>query len=476
MPTLTSTGIGSGLDINSLVTQLVAAEREPVANRLATTDAKLTAQVTAMAALKGALSSLQSSLNGLKGSNSFDLRKATVADSSFFTSSATASAVPGHYDVEVMQLASTTRLASAGFPVSGGGADTVIGTGTLAIDVGGESFAVEIDSENHTLAGIRDAINSAADNKGVRATLITDQDGTHLVLTGNKTGADNAVSVNLASSVDDDGNAADGLGLSQLFAMAPKDPVNDLARDAIVKVSGFEIHADTNTIEGAIEGVTLVLKKAHDTGETTALDVTRDDSAIEARAQGFVTAFNALARQFSTLGGYNAATQTGGTLQGDSLLVGISSQVRRIISDPVAGTAGSYQTLASLGITTAADGTLQLDAAKFQKALAADPQAVTAIFSGENGVASRMGTYVDARLSSAGEIASRNASLARRQDELADRREALDARMQVIQERYLKQFTALDSLLAQLQSTSTYLTQQLDGLSQLANYSTSNRR
>jgi flagellar hook-associated protein 2 len=476
MPTITSTGIGSGLDINSLVSQLVAAERDPADRRLTTADAKLTAQVSAIAALKGALSGLQGTLNGLKASSAFDPRRASVDDESFFTASVTASAAAGHYDVEVVQLATATRLSSAGFPVSGGGADTVIGTGTLAIDVGTETFTVEIDSESSTLAGIRDAINAADGNAGVRATLITDEDGTHLVLTGDRTGADNAVSVNLADSVDDDGNTVDGSGLSQLFGMAPKDPQKDVAQDAIVKVSGFEIHGEDNTIDGAIEGVTLVLRKAHESAATAGLDISRDDSAIQGKAQSFVTAFNALARQFSTLGGYNAATQTGGTLQGDALLLGISAQTRRIITDPVAGTSGDYRTLASLGITTAADGTLQLDAAKFQQALADDPEAVSGIFSGGDGVAVRLGAYVDARLSSAGEIATRSARLTSSQQDLEQQREALDARMELIQQRYLKQFTALDSLLAQLQSTSTYLAQQLDGLSQLANYTTANRR
>jgi flagellar hook-associated protein 2 len=471
MATIMSTGIGSGLDINSLVTQLVAAERAPVDKRLTTTDARLTAQLTAVSSLKGALSTLQSALNGLKTSSSFELRKASVADDSFFSASVTSDAAAGHYDVEIVKLASAGRISSTGFA----GADTEIGTGTLAINVGSDTFTVEIDSEHNTLADIRDAINSAASNKGVRATLITDQNGTHLVLTGTKTGQANGISLNVAQSVDSDGNTGDSLGLSRLFSIAPNDPGKDVAHDSIVKVSGFEIHSDQNTIDDAIDGVTLVLKKANATGETTALDITRDDSGIQGKAQSFVTAFNTLARQISTLGGYNAATKTGGPLQGDALLVGISSQARRIISDAVPGTTGNYRTLASLGITTTADGSLQLDAAKFNKALTADPQAVAKIFAGENGVAARLGSYVDSKLASDGAIATRNANLASNQKDLDKQRDALEARMQVIQERYVKQFTALDGLLSQLQSTSTYLSQQLTGLSQLANYSTASK-
>jgi flagellar hook-associated protein 2 len=467
--TLTSAGVGSGLDVNSLVSQLVAAERAPVDKRLTNTDAKLTAQLTAVSSLKGALSGLQSSVNALKGSAAFDLRKATVGDDAFFSAAVTSEAVAGRYDVEVVQLARATRLSSTGFPAVGGGSATVVGTGTLAINMGSQQFSVAITSENNTLAKIRDAINTATGNPGVRATLITDQDGAHLVLTGSSTGAANAVSVSTAASIDSDGDANDGLGLSRLFNLAPKDPLKDVAQDAIVKVSGFEIHGDRNTIDGAIDGVTLVLKKANEAGETASLDIARDDASILSKAQAFVTAFNALAKQISTLGAYNATTRTGGALLGDSLLRGIDTQVRRIISDPVNEANPQYRTLASMGITTNADGTLALDTAKFQKALNADPLAVNTVFSSENGVAAKLGKFLDQKLATTGEIANRTTTLDTSQKSLAKEREALDARMLVVQQRYLTQFTALDSMLAQLQSTSGFLTQQLEGLSNLAN-------
>jgi flagellar hook-associated protein 2 len=465
----TVSSTGSSIDVASLVSQLVASERSAADKRLTNTDAKLTGQVTAIAALKGALGTLQGAVNSLKGSTAFDLRKATVGDDAYFGAAVTSDAVAGRYDVEVVQLASATRLSSAGFPASGGGSATIVGTGTLAINVGAAQFNVEITAENNTLAKVRDAINTATGNPGVRATLITDQDGTHLVLTGSKTGAANAVSINTAASVDSDGDANDGLGLSRLFDMAPKDPLRDVAQDAIVKVSGFEIHSDKNSIEGAIDGVTLVLKKANEVGETASLDITRDDASILSKAQTFVTAFNALAKQVTSLGAYNAATKTGGALLGDSLLRGIDTQVRRIVSDPVNEANPQYRTLASMGITTNADGTLALDSAKFQKAMNADPAAVNTVFSSENGVAAKLGKFLDQKLSSTGEIANRNTTLDASQKSLSKERDALDARMLVVQQRYLKQFTALDGMLAQLGSTSSYLTQQLEGLSNLAN-------
>jgi flagellar hook-associated protein 2 len=160
---------------------------------------------------------------------------------------------------------------------------------------------------------------------------------------------------------------------------------------------------------------------------------------------------------------------------GDSLLLGVESGVRRLISEPVTGITGNYTSLASLGITTGADGQLALDAAKFQKALAADPLSVNKVFASANGVAVKLGAFVDSKLSSTGEFASRNASLAASRKTLEKDKDALEARMVVIQQRYMKQFTALDSMLSQLQNTSSYLTQQLQGLSNLANYTTAGK-
>ena len=135
--------------------------------------------------------------------------------------------------------------------------------------------------------------------------------------------------------------------------------------------------------------------------------------------------------------------------------------MRRGLTNPVTGLTGDYSVLASVGITTTASGTLQLDTAKLQKALDTDPDAVAQLFGSENGVAARMFAQVDARLASGSDLDSRNTWLKRDLDLIADDKEALALRMEQIESRYRKQFTALDSLLAQLQTTSSYLAQQL---------------
>jgi flagellar hook-associated protein 2 len=210
--------------------------------------------------------------------------------------------------------------------------------------------------------------------------------------------------------------------------------------------------------------VTLNLRKVTADGEPVALVVQRDDAAIQKKAEGFVTAYNALAQQIKTLGRYDAATRTAGPMLGDSLLRGVDTQLRRILSEPVPGTSGNYRTLTSLGISVTTTGSLQLDAAKFNEALAADPQAVNRIFSSESGVGVRVSEYLGDRLSSKGEFAARNERIDTQRRRLEQEKEALDVRMQAVQRRYMKQFTAMDGLLAQMQSTSSYLSQQLDSL------------
>lgn len=455
MASISSLGVGSGLDINALVSELVASERAPKETRLAREDAKLTQEFSALAMLKGAMSGLQAAANAVRTPASLALSRASVQDEQYFTASTSAAAVAGRYDIEVERLATAARLGSDAYV---GGPDSVVGTGTLTITVGTKSFSIEVTQDTDTLAQVRDAINAASGNSSVRATLVGDSGGSYLVLTGTATGDANAISVS-ATGADaglqklvDDLNAFD----------ADRDVV---AHDAIVHVSGYEIRGATNSISGAIDGVTLNLKKTTADGEPVALTVERDDAAIQKKAESFVTAYNGLAQQIRTLGRYDAATKTAGPMLGDSMLRGVDTQLRRILSEPVPGTTGStYRTLSSIGISVTTTGALELDASKFKEALAADPQAVNRIFSSESGVGVRVGEYLEERLSSKGEFAARNTRIDSQRRRMEQEKEALNVRMQAVQQRYLKQFTAMDGLLAQMQSTSSYLTQQLDSL------------
>jgi flagellar hook-associated protein 2 len=457
---MTSTGVGSGLEVNSLVSQLVAAERQAADKRIAKTDAKLTTEFSALATLKAAMSGFQASLQTMTTSAAFQTRKVTSGDELALTATADTTAATGTYEVEIERLAKAAQLGSIPFA---DGQDMTVGTGTLTLTVGSKSFSVEVTAANDSLAQIRDSINKASDNAGVRATIIRDTQGARLVLTGTSTGAANTLSVTATGG--------DG-GLQQLHYTASGGVLNKLtvlspAEDAIVRVAGYEIRGATNSISGAIDGVTLSLTKA-ELGKKVSLSIVRDDASLQSKVESFVSAYNTLASQIKTLGGYNAATKVAGPLLGDAMLRGLESFVRRTISEPVAGVSGAANTLAGLGMTTTETGTLSLDTNRLKAALAADPEAVSKVFSGESGVATKLNTYLFDKLSFSGELASRNAGVTSRREDLLKQQEALEARMVVIQQRYLRQFTALDSMLTQLQSTSSYLTQQFASLSNLS--------
>ncbi len=454
MATFQSLGVGSGMDLGSLVAQLVAAERAPKQTQITTQQSKVAVEISAMGSLKGVLGSLQSSLSPLKLAPSFDVFAAKSSDEEVFTAHASASAPSGSYDVKVLQLATAQQLSSGAFE----GAESAVGTGSLTLAVGEESFTIEIDSESSSLADIRDAINGAEDNTGIRATIVNGTNGAaHLVLTAQATGASNAITVSASGG--------DG-GLDALVYSADETSNYTVVREALdaeIELAGVLHTSASNTIKEAVDGVTLTLLKA-DPDNTLSLDISRNLDTLTTRINAFVTQYNSAASTMASLQSYDPTTKKAGALLGDPLLRNIESNLRRELGRSIDGLTGDYTTLSSIGITMNVDGKLQLDQAKLREAMAADFQSVQRIFSSESGIAVRMDAIISPHLSADGSISVRNKSLDDRTKRLEDDQAALDARMKVLEQRYMKQFTALDSLLAQLQSTSAYLGQQLANL------------
>ena len=373
-----SLGIGSGLDINSLVTQLVEAEGTPTKNRLTRQAASVATELSAVGSLRGALASFQSALSSLKSTASFDVLSTTSGDEDLFTATADTNAVAGTYDIEVRQLAQGDQLVSNPFT---GGATAAVGTGTLTLSLGTSSFAVDITDSNHTLAGIRDAINSASDNPGIRATLIYGQTGAQLVLSSSNTGAANTIRVSASGG--------DG-GLAQLAHDGTPDvnySIKQTAQDAIVFIAGVEHHSASNVVDGAIDGVAITLNKANP-GSTELLTVAADSAAVKANVQKFVNVYNSMRGTLAALSSYDATTKTAGPMLGDVLLNGIDAQLRQLTTGAVGGVGGAYTSLAAIGITTDTDGKLVIDDSKLQKALDGNRGAVANLFGGEIGRAS----------------------------------------------------------------------------------------
>ena len=307
MASITSTGIGSGLDIAGLVKQLVAAEGQPTDLRLSRKEASAQAKLSAFGSLKSALADFRDTLETMKDLTSFLKRKAASSDDSVFTVSVDETALPADYSIEVVQLAQAQKLTSGAFT----DADTVVGTGTLTIVVGAESFNIEATDENNTLAGIRDAINAALDNSAVAATIVNADAGSHIILSGLNSGVSNSITVTQSGG--------DG-GLSAL----EYDPGNGLnaltetlaAQDSIVRIDGFEIAADSNSIANAVDGVTIELL-AEAPGVTEALVVENDEAAVRETLDKFVETYNTLIDTLDQLTKFDVETESAAPLVGD---------------------------------------------------------------------------------------------------------------------------------------------------------------
>jgi flagellar hook-associated protein 2 len=448
---------GSSIDVRSLVSQLVAAERKPLDDQVARATSKVTTQISATSALMGALSAFQNTLNNLKTTTAFSSRTTASTDADIVTATATATAAPGRYDIEVERLASAQQISSA-VPFAQGSTQ-VVGTGTLTLSLGATSFTVNIGSTNNTLADIRNAINSAADNPGINASIINASDGAHLVLTSTKTGAANPIQVTQSGT------------LSQLeYSSGNQANYTQLrgAEDALVTVAGqYQATSATNVVEGVIDGVSLNLVSA-EPGTTVSVDVLFDKKAAKDKITAFVAGYNSLRGMLTRLGGYDSASKTAGPMLGDALLSGIDAEIRRTLSTPVEAAGDVVQTLASIGITTQKDGTLSVEAAKLDSALANNFDAVSRLFgTAETGVAAKLHQQITDRLADGAGIDVRNDSLQAEQRALAKKTADIEVRMTILQQTYLKQFTALDTLLSNLQSTSSFLSQQIESMANL---------
>lgn len=443
---ITSTGIGSGLDVQGLVSQLVSAERSPAETRLTRQESSTRSTLSALGIFKATMSGLQSAAKNLRGTSSgFDAQTVTVSKPELFTATAASGAQAGSFSVEVMQLATASKIASGAYA----SADAVVGNGTVTIGMGSESFNVTLDDSGNTLSALRDRINAASDNPGVTATLLKESGGTRLILTARETGTANALSLSSAAAVG---------GASYVSSS-----VVQTAQDAQVKIDGFTYTGSSNTITDAVDGVTLKLLKAEQ-GTSANLALTADSSAASTAVQNFVKAYNAVVATLSTYGKYDAASKSAGPLMSDATVRSSMQQLRGVLAGSLGGS-GEFQVLSQLGITTQADGTLALDATKFDAAMKKDASAVRTLFGdSSNGFATRIGALLDGVLGSGGRLESGTKALQSRLDDLGDQRDRLDLRMAAVEKRYRAQFTSLDTLLGSMQTTSSYLTQQLGNL------------
>jgi flagellar hook-associated protein 2 len=396
MATISSLGVGSGLDLSGIVDSLVNAERAPAESRLNFKEQRLTTELSAFGVLRSSLALFQNSLSGLKSSSTFDTKSISQSNATLFTSSVTNTADVSQYSIEVTSLAGAHALATgadAGFS----NINDSVGTGTLTVKFGETStgpYAFTADTtkatqtidvsaanNNTTLSGLREYINDG--DYGVKASIVNDGSGFRMVLTSENTGAKNSIEITVSG--DADGTNNDNLGLSR-FAFNSDAQVSATqtteAKDAALLVNGLSVTRDTNTVAGAIDGVTLNLLKA-ETGTLVNLDVTENNQKVKQSINDFVQGYNNLVSRIDSLTDFTPGSDSNGVLIGDFTVRSIANQLRNVLSRPVNGLAGDIQSLSNIGISTSVDGTISINESKLDEVLANDPTLVQSLFTVE---------------------------------------------------------------------------------------------
>lgn len=389
MTAITSTGLGSGLDINSIVTAIVDAEKDPALASMISASAAATAAISAYGVLNSELSEFKDSYSDLSRSSTFSAATSSSSDSGILNATLGLGAATGSWSFEVEQQAKAQTLVS---PANNQYTDSSaeVGTGTISFSYGtysevDGSFSLDadqpvetltIDASNNSLGELRDAINEG--DYSVSASIIDDGDEYRLVLTNKETGAENAMQLTV---LDDDGDNADSSGLSSLTYTDTIQHMGETstAQDAKIIMNGIEISRSTNEIASVIEGVTLNVGGETETGKTVSLTITQDTSNVEEQINAFVENYNSTITQMNSLTAYGGESGSDGALNGDSTVRNIQNQMRAVLNTSVSH-GGAVQSFADLGMLTNLDGTLSLNEDTLASVMDSDMDSIADFF------------------------------------------------------------------------------------------------
>ena len=448
---LSTPGIGSGLDISSIITQLMAIESQPLIE-LGVEEIELQAQLSGIGSLKSSISTFQTAMQELSDLDKFKVFRATSSDDEVLTATADSTAAKGVFNIQVNRIAENHRMAAN--TVFADLDTTKIGNpgDTMTITVGTTAFVVDIGDK--TLNEIRDAINTAADNAGVTASTLQDDTGYRLTLSADATGAANFISATYSG--------ADPFSLTSLNSDRDSSGTftsADLDAELIIE-NTFTVTRGTNTVSDVIQGVTLNLEKAG----SISLDIDRDSAAITSAANQFISSFNEVISTMESLKSDVLSTDR-------ASLQSLETQFRAILNT-AADTTSDFDFLFELGVATELDGSLSLDTTVFESALASDPEGVAELFAHDpEGVAFRLEDLADSLLQAGALFDAREQSLEAQIDDIGDRRLNLEFRLVQKEASLVATFSALDTLIAQLNTTSSFLSIQLEQIAATTNFS-----
>lgn len=451
---ISSLGVGSGLPLDELLSDLRRSENTAL-RLIEQRELKAESRLSAYGTLKAGVGSLNDALQTLGKDETFGALKASV-NGDAVSASANNKAVAGEYSITVNNLATTQTLAANG--IADRTASLTDGGSISFTTVGGETKTLELNGET-SLNDLVKAINSEKD-LGVKATLINDgnPDAPHrLVLSTTTTGEQAAISniqVNGASQE-----------LSDLISFDSSDPsANSLtqqiaAQDANVTINGIATTSASNTLEDVIDGVTLTLREENQDKPVT-LKIAEDNGVTSKAIKEFVESYNKLRNSINSLTKYDIEKQEGGALTGDSTARRLQGDLSSLISH--FSPDGDVRSLSQMGITVdVKTGNLEINDDKLNDALKNNMDDVKRVFAGTNGISDRMGQIERSYNGTGGTFSITNDSLKRSITDIQKQYQVTSDRIDQKMENYRKQFSQLDSLLAEMGSISTYLSQQL---------------
>lgn len=477
MATISSVGIGSGLDVNSIITKLVDLEKQPITT-LKTKATALSAQLSAYGTIKSQVSALNDAALSLGTSALWNPISVTSSNTSAVTASATGVPSQGSYSIEVQQLSRGQSVASSA--VASGAS---LGTGTLSIQLGkwssgfgaftpgaAAAVSVTIGAGQDSLASIASKINDSG--AGVTATIITDNAGQRLSLRSNTTGELSGFRMQVT---DADTTNNDNAGLSRLaFDPATNDPLTSLpsgmatttassvqARDAQATLNGVAVTSSTNTFASLVPGLSLQVGQV--TTAPVTVGIAQDTASIKKTITSFVDAYNALNTTLTDATTYDSTNKVGSLLQGDSTTVGLQNALRNLVGSITTG--GTFSRLSDIGITVQRDGSL-LAGTKLDTALQNMP-AVKSFFTSSGGTATTNGlglklkTFTQALLATGGTIGAKSTAIQTTLNRNSTEQQKVTDRAATVETRLRKQYSALDSQMASLTALNNYVTQQV---------------
>ena len=456
MASISTLGVGSGLDLSSILDSLEAAEKSTL-TPISKQQSSYTAKLSAYGTLKSALESFQTANTALNKADLFTATS-TTSSSSAFSATTTGSAIAGKYTISVSQLAQaqtlTTKNSQKDSKAAIATSDSVL---TIQQGGGKDPVTIDISAGNSSLSGIRDAINNA--KAGVSASIINVGNGEYrLSITANDTGSNNAMKL----SVSGDSALESFMG----YNGTPGDSSNGMIESVTAQNAKLTVN---NAISDSLEDITLNLNDVT-TGNQT-LTISKDTSKAENAVKAWVDAYNTLQDTFSSLTKYTAVDagaesqdSSNGALLGDSTLRTIQTQLKTLLANT--HSSSNYKTLAQIGITSdASTGKLEIATDKLQTALKNDAAGIGEMFIGDGkstGVTTGISNNLTSWLSSTGIIQAAKDGVSKTLNNLTDQYNAASERIDTLMTRYKAQFTQLDVLMNSLNSTSSYLTQQFD--------------